>query len=100
MNTHQHTKNPSETIARSIQVVREQETDELEASPGKKILERDKKIATDGDQVDIDPETARDGYTKPITVERRRRRSNNEGQGVQSPAPPTKLLKTSRKGTM
>ncbi len=91
VNMQQHTKNPSETIAHSIQAAREQEADELEASPGKKILERDQKIATGGDQVDIDPETTGDRCAKSISVERRRRRSNNEGQGVQPPAPPTKI---------
>ncbi len=91
VNVQQHTKDPSETIARLIQSVREQESDELETSPGKRILEKDKKIATGGDQVDIDPETTGDGRPKIISVKRRRRRSNNEGQGFQPPAPPTKI---------
>jgi len=83
-NTQQHTKNPPEMIAHLLQAVREQEADELEASPGAKILERDKKTATDGYQEDIDPETTGDGRTKLI-------RSNNEGQRVQPQAPPTKI---------
>jgi Ulp1 family protease len=91
VNTQQHTKDPPKTIVRLIQTVREQEADELEASPGKKILERDKRTATGGDQVDIDPETTGDGRTKITSVERRRKRTNNEEQGVQPPAPPTKI---------
>ncbi len=91
VNTQQHTKEPPKSIVHLIQTVREQEDDELEASPGKKILERDKRIVTDGDQVDIDPETTGDGRTKLTSVERRRKRSNNEGQGVQSPTPPTRI---------
>ncbi len=74
MNTQQHTKDPPKTIVLLIQAVREQEADELEASPGKKILERDKRTATVGDQVDIDPETTGDGRTKITSVERRRKR--------------------------
>jgi len=66
------------------QTVRGQETDELEVSPGK-ILERDKKIATEGDQVDTDSVTT---GINPINVERPKERSNNERQGTQSPAPP------------
>jgi Ulp1 family protease len=58
---------------------------------GEKILERDKRIATDGDQVDIDPETTADGRTKLTNVESLKKRSNKEGQGVQPPAPPTKI---------
>ncbi len=83
-NMQQHTKNPPETIAHLLQAVREQETDELETSPGATILERDKKTTTDGYQEDIDPETTGDGHTKLI-------RSNNEGQRVQPPAPPTRI---------
>jgi hypothetical protein len=88
----QQTKDPSEMFAHVIQTVREQETDEREASP-KKILERDKKITTGGDQVDIDPGTTGDGRVNLPNVEHRRRSSNNKGQGVQSPVPPTKMAK-------
>ncbi len=56
-------------------------------------MERDKKITTGGDQVDIDPGTTRDGRAKVPNVEHRRRSSNNKGQGVQSPAPPTIMTK-------
>jgi Ulp1 family protease len=79
-------------FAHVIQTVREQETDEREASPGK-ILERDKKITTGGDQADIDPGTTGDGSAKLPNIEHRRRSSNNKGQGVQPPAPPTKMAK-------
>jgi hypothetical protein len=92
VNVKQQPKDPSEMFAHVIQAVREQETDEREASPGK-ILERDKKITTGGDQVNIDPGTTRDGRAKLPNVEHRRRSSNNKGQGVQPPAPPTIMTK-------
>jgi hypothetical protein len=92
VNSQQQTKDPSEMFAHVMQTVREQESDERESSP-EKILERDKKIDTGGDQVDIDPGTTGDGCTKLTSVEHRRRRSNNKEQGVQSPAPPTKMDK-------
>ena len=87
-NEQQHTKDPSEMIAR-VQTVREQEDDELETSPE---LERDGKTITSGDQGDIDPGTTGDELAKLIDVERRRGRSNNEGQGVQPLAPPPKQI--------
>jgi hypothetical protein len=88
-NAQQHTKDPSEMIAPVPETVREKEDDELETSPE---LERDGKIVMSGDQGDIDPGTTGDEHTKLIDVERRRGRSNNEGQGVQSLAPPPKQI--------
>jgi hypothetical protein len=88
-NEQQHTKDPSEMIAR-VQTVREQEDDELETSPE---LERDGKTITSGDQGDIDPGTTGDELAKLIDVERRRGRSNNEGQGVQPLSPPKQIAK-------
>jgi hypothetical protein len=65
-------------MAAREQAVREREAGKPENPPE---VERDEKTATSGDQENMDLETTGDRHTKPSSVQRRRKKSNDEGQG-------------------